>query len=132
MRRQIVPFHESLGIAVLALSVGRLAWRLINPPPPLNSTLSPWEKESAHAAHVLFYFMMIGMPLAGWAITSANKRSLTMHFYLIGPHSAAPHRTAGAAASAVQGDGPSRLRTDAQFWEPGSCWRCWWFTWRQP
>lgn len=67
-----VQLHKSIGITVLVLSVARLGWRLAVPPPPLSATMQPWERWLAHTVHVLFYVVMLGMPLSGWAFTSAS------------------------------------------------------------
>ncbi|MBC8036025.1 MAG: CoA-binding protein [Rhizobiales bacterium] len=58
--------HVSIGIAVLVLSVFRLLWRFVNPPPPLPPEMSALEKMASKAAHVFFYVLMIGLPLSGW------------------------------------------------------------------
>jgi len=67
-----VQLHKSIGITVLLLSLVRLGWRLAVPPPPMSPALKPWERWLAHTVHVLFYVFMIGMPLTGWAFTSAS------------------------------------------------------------
>jgi cytochrome b561 len=67
-----VQLHKSIGITVLMLSVVRLGWRLGVPPPALSPTLQPWERWLAHTVHALFYVVMIGMPLTGWAFSSAS------------------------------------------------------------
>lgn len=64
--------HKSVGITVLLLSVVRLAWRLVNPAPPLPTGMKGWERFAAHATHGFFYLMMIGMPLTGWAVVSVS------------------------------------------------------------
>jgi cytochrome b561 len=58
--------HASIGIGILVLSVLRLAWRLYNPPPRLPATVKPWEVKASKITHVLFYGMMIALPLSGW------------------------------------------------------------------
>jgi len=58
--------HASIGITILILSVARLGWRLIDPPPPLPAHMKPLEATAAHGAHLAFYVLMIGLPLTGW------------------------------------------------------------------
>ena len=58
--------HVSIGIGILILSAVRLAWRLTNPPPPLPATMAPWEQMVSKLTHVLFYILLIGLPLSGW------------------------------------------------------------------
>jgi cytochrome b561 len=68
---------------VLSLSVLRLLWRLVNPVPPLPAGLSPTLAFAAHATHWLFYFLIIAIPLAGWAMVSSSPIGLpTMYFGL--------------------------------------------------
>lgn len=57
--------HASLGVSILILSLARLAWRLMNPPPALPITMKPWEVTISHVTHWLFYILMIGLPLSG-------------------------------------------------------------------
>ncbi|MBI4030105.1 MAG: cytochrome b/b6 domain-containing protein [Proteobacteria bacterium] len=66
-------WHKSLGITVLVLVAGRLAWKLSNVRPlPLPSHRS-WEKKLAKTAHFLLYLCLFVMPLTGWAISSAKN-----------------------------------------------------------
>jgi cytochrome b561 len=58
--------HASIGAAILLLSLARLLWRLRSLPPPLPSAMKPWEIYLSKLTHVLFYVMMIGLPLTGW------------------------------------------------------------------
>lgn len=64
--------HKSIGITVLMLSVLRLIWRFLFRPPPLPASMPLWERTAAHTVHALFYVVMIGMPLTGWAMSSAS------------------------------------------------------------
>ena len=64
--------HASSGLTVLALTVARVIWRLLNAPPPHPATMKPWERHTAHFAHFLLYAAMVLMPLTGWAILSAH------------------------------------------------------------
>lgn len=57
--------HASIGISILVLSLGRLAWRMINPPPALPTTMKSWEVLLSRISHWSFYALMIGLPLSG-------------------------------------------------------------------
>ena len=74
--REFVQTHKSVGLSILVLSLGRLGWRFANPAIPLPDTMRVWEKWLARATHVLFYGFMIGMPLVGWAASSAGGRDI--------------------------------------------------------
>ena len=66
--------HKALGITILFLTVLRIIWRLMNPPPAMHSDYAKWERMLAKTAHVLFYFLLIGIPLTGWlAVSSYGK-----------------------------------------------------------
>ena len=67
-----VQLHKSIGITVLVLTVIRLGWRLVVPAPKLPEDFRGWEKWLAQAVHVFFYVVMLGLPLTGWAFTSAS------------------------------------------------------------
>jgi len=64
--------HKSIGLTVLALSLVRLGWRLLNPPPPLPEHMPGWERLVAKATHWAFYALMIGLPLSGWLYVSTG------------------------------------------------------------
>ena len=74
-------WHKSLGLTLLILSVMRLLWRLFNPPPSLPANMSRLEKLAARAAHWLFYVVMIGIPLLGWAMVSATPIALPIKVF---------------------------------------------------
>lgn len=73
---QLFQLHKSLGITVLVLSLARLGWRLINPPPAPLASMKRWEKLSSAAVHLGFYAIMIGLPLSGWLMVSASPKNI--------------------------------------------------------
>jgi cytochrome b561 len=67
-----LALHKSIGVTVLLLSLARVGWRLTHAAPPLPPAMKPWERFAARAVHVIFYGLMLGMPLSGWAMVSAS------------------------------------------------------------
>lgn len=63
--------HKTIGFAILALILVRIAWHLISPPPPPLGprTAAFW---AARAAHWAIYALVIVIPLTGWAGSSAT------------------------------------------------------------
>ncbi|WP_306253680.1 cytochrome b [Parvularcula sp. IMCC14364] len=83
-RFEIYQLHKSFGIIVLLLSLARLGWRLTHTPPPLPSGMEPWERLVSKTTHILFYVLMIGIPMAGWLMVSASPMNIdTMIFKII-------------------------------------------------
>jgi cytochrome b561 len=58
--------HVSIGSAILILTVLRLVWRLMNPPPAYPASMASWEQMASKATALLFYGLLIGIPLTGW------------------------------------------------------------------
>ena len=70
-RAELMADHFSIGVTILVLVLIRLAWRVINPPPPLAAHFKPWERAVAKTTHTLFYVILIVMPIAGWVAMSS-------------------------------------------------------------
>ena len=58
--------HVSIGSAILVLTVLRLVWRLANPSPAYPAGVAPLEQMASKVGQVLFYILLIGIPLMGW------------------------------------------------------------------
>lgn len=69
---KLVAFHKSLGIVILVLAVLRLGLRFYKGAPPLPADLPVPMKLAAEFSHVLFYVLLLAMPLIGWAMVSAG------------------------------------------------------------
>jgi cytochrome b561 len=67
----LVSIHKPLGIAILVLALVRLVVRWRHAAPPLPSEMPEAMKLAAKLSHVIFYLLMIAMPLIGWAMLSA-------------------------------------------------------------
>lgn len=75
--------HKSVGLTVLGLSLVRLGWRLAHKAPPLPEAMPNWEKILARATHILFYVLMIAIPLSGWVYVSAGYSVTFERFYAV-------------------------------------------------
>ena len=73
----LVDYHKWFGLTVLVLVIIRLLWRLRQKVPATSATMHAWEKKIAQAIHHLLYIMMLLIPLAGWAMSSAKGYSVS-------------------------------------------------------
>ena len=74
--RELLNMHKSVGLSILVLTLVRLGWRIANPAIPLPMEMPRWQKLLARTNHVLFYVLLIAMPLVGWAASSAAGRDI--------------------------------------------------------
>ncbi|HEX3429494.1 MAG TPA: cytochrome b [Rhizomicrobium sp.] len=81
MHGPALQFHKSVGLTVLSLSVLRVAWRLVNPAPPLPQAISPGIKRLAHISHFLLYVLILVIPLTGWAMVSAARSGTPTNYF---------------------------------------------------
>lgn len=64
--------HKGLGLAVLAVVLLRIVWRIANPPPPLPRSLPAGQRRAAEAVHVALYALLIAMPVSGYIRVTAG------------------------------------------------------------
>lgn len=70
----LYQLHKSVGITVLLLTVARIIWRVMNPPPSHPSEMAGWETMLSHIVHMAFYALMILLPLTGWLYSSVSMK----------------------------------------------------------
>jgi len=63
LRFDLTQWHKSFGLTVLMLSVFRVVWRLTHKPPTLPPTMASWEKFASGATHLLFYVLILFLPI---------------------------------------------------------------------
>ncbi len=80
----LFQLHKSFGITILLLTLARLGWRLTHKAPPLPGAMPGWQKTTARVTHWMFYALLIGLPLGGWAAVSASPFAETVKTYLFG------------------------------------------------
>jgi len=94
-----MPLHKSIGLLVLALTLGMIGWRLTHRPPPLPAAMKGWEKTAAHIMHWVLYALTLIMPLTGWmmALHSAHPKPIIWFGLFQVPFLPVTHGVAGAA-----------------------------------
>ncbi|HFQ8218135.1 TPA: cytochrome b [Pseudomonas aeruginosa] len=79
----VFTLHKSLGVAVLLLTLTRLALRRVQGVPDTLEGNPDWQRAAAKAGHFLLYAVLIVMPLSGML---AGKRPLDLFWLVqIGP-----------------------------------------------
>ncbi|MGJ4728899.1 cytochrome b [Luteimonas sp. SDU101] len=74
LRRLAYLGHKSLGLAVLALALLRLAMRASTRAPAAAG--AGWSHRIAQATHLLLYLLMLAVPLSGWMLNSVAGQPL--------------------------------------------------------
>lgn len=68
----LILVHKAIGMLALGLVLVRLPWRWVNPLPQLAAGLPGWQQVAARFVHLLFYVVMLALPLTGWLMSSAG------------------------------------------------------------
>ncbi len=71
---QALAIHKSFGIAIFALMLARLAWRMTHPAPPLPATMPAYQRALAALTHGLLYVTLLAMPVVGYVAVAARGR----------------------------------------------------------
>jgi cytochrome b561 len=71
---KVMLVHKSVGVTILVLTIGRLAWRLMHRPPAFPAAMPGWERALAKATHWAFYALLFILPLTGWIFSSNPER----------------------------------------------------------
>ena len=77
--------HKSIGLTILMVTLARLAVRTKHPALPLPEQTPGWQKFAARGTHVLFYVLLIAMPLGGWIASTAAGRPVEFFFLFTWP-----------------------------------------------
>lgn len=73
-RDALKTWHFMLGLSVFVLIWLRLALRFSAPTPPISPPPPRWQQLAAGAVHLALYALMVGMPIGGWLILSAEAK----------------------------------------------------------
>jgi cytochrome b561 len=76
-QRLVENIHILLGLTVLILVVARIAVRLTHRPPLLPAGMPMWERMLSSFVHLVFYGLMLALPLTGWALVSIGDHPIS-------------------------------------------------------
>ncbi len=96
-QRFVESIHISLGLTILILVVARIVFRLTHRPPPLPVGMPRWERLLSSAVHLVFYALMLALPLTGWALVSLGDHPISF-WGLPWPHLPGVHALLGNPA----------------------------------
>jgi len=68
----LILVHKAIGMGALAAALLRLAWRVLNALPGLAPHIPPGQQVIARFVHLVFYALMIALPMTGWLMSSAG------------------------------------------------------------
>lgn len=68
----LYKYHKTFGILVLALMILRIVLRRASPPPAYDPPLGGKERVVSRTVHLLFYLLLVGMPVGGWLATATG------------------------------------------------------------
>lgn len=63
--------HKSLGMLALSLAGAKILWAFLSPAPAFVDTIKSWDRVAAQTTHVVLYFMMVVIPVTGYAISTS-------------------------------------------------------------
>ena len=65
-------FHKNIGVVILILVAARLAYRLLNLPPPLPESVPHAQRVVAELSHWALYVLLLGMAISGYVRVTAG------------------------------------------------------------
>ena len=75
LKLRLLNWHKWAGVSILMLSVVRLLWRMTHRPPALPKdvvrAMPVWQHIAHSLTHTGLYVLFFGVPLIGWAYSSA-------------------------------------------------------------
>lgn len=73
-RAEAIPVHASIGLLVLFLTLARLGWRAVYPPPAIPEGSPDWVKRGAGVGHFLLYTLILWQGALGiWMASSSTS-----------------------------------------------------------
>jgi cytochrome b561 len=76
-RVEVLFFHKSIGVTVLALVALRIVWRLIVGAPAYAEPLGTAIQAASRAGHLALYALMVAMPVSGYLGSTAGGKAVS-------------------------------------------------------
>ena len=83
IREMFKTWHFMLGLTVFSLVWFRLIARLLQVTPSIKPAIIKWQYSLAKTTHFCLYLLMIGMPIGGWLILSAEGKNVPFYGLLL-------------------------------------------------
>ena len=68
----VILIHKAVGMGALVVALVRLAWRARSPLPAFAAGVRYGQQVAALFVHLVFYALMIALPMTGWLMSSAG------------------------------------------------------------
>ncbi len=94
--------HKLVGLIVLAVVLGRLAYRLLRGAPADEPTVTPWQRTAGHLNHWILYLLLVAVPIAGY-VGIARFPALDLFGLFSLPGIVAPDKAAAETAFELHG-----------------------------
>jgi len=75
--RSDIVWHESLGIAVLVLTVFRLVWVALRPAAPAFA-MAAWMRHASRIGHVALWLLLLALPVTAFLALGSEAHPLTL------------------------------------------------------
>jgi cytochrome b561 len=75
-RDALKTWHYMLGLGVFVVVWLRVVLNLLGPVPRIVPQQGRWQSLAAKMMHIALYALMIGMPIAGWLLLSAEGKAI--------------------------------------------------------
>lgn len=109
LQDRLFILHKGLGAFFLVFIFARIAWRMLNPPPPLPGTLPRARRLAAGAVHLLLYALLVTMVISGYVRVTAGGFPIELFDALGIPPLLAKNEALAEAAKAVHATAKTAL-----------------------
>lgn len=96
-----LDIHKTIGLTILALTLVRIAWRLLERAPAYDRSLPVWTRVLAAAVTGALLVMMLAMPVSGYVWTTGHGYDVAPFDLIRLPRLFWKNRALGDAAKAV-------------------------------